>query len=808
MLKFISNMQISRRLLLAFLLAAVIPGIVISALGITFAKKQIEQGQIIQTNISAFKSTTTTGSYLPRIHYLLNQVYQDQYPTATASTQQLQMDLQQTGEATSDFVAGMQQFPHSYAAATAASMQKSRRLLDNNYASQHYAEQQQQAFNLVQQQLWPAYNSAQNRALTAISQHAAIATSQRLLAEANTAYVPLQTQWDGVNALTATIGDRIAGTAGAETNPWLMVTLIAFLSTVLVVITIGYAIYRTITVPLHQLARLTRRIARGETTARARIDGNDEIYLVANSMNNMLDNIVRLIQDAQAQRDMLQGQVEKLVSEVSGVGEGDLRVQAEVSTDTLGVLADSFNYMVEELGSLVVRVKGVAHEVQKSTSLVLNRMTQLVDNETHQIEGIADATAEIEQVTQVNHQVAARAQQLYDVARVARLDAQVGRESVEQAITEMSRITDNVQETANKVQSLGERSREIDEVVEVIASIAHQTNRLALDAAIQAAMAGDNGKGFGAVAADIRRLAERAKDQASLIARIVRTIREEIGSVALSMQDTQRETTTGSRLTQEAGVALESIFAAVEHQAREIEYMNQLATQQVQNSNRAVHIMQITSETTRQNSHNTQNAAQRMEQLARLVEQLRASVEAFKLRDNQHYQAPRSSMLGTLTDDDENPLTISGVFRTVSATIQSSRQGTERYRSSFDNYSIHNQQGSQSSQEQPVPLEPLYSIPLTPTKMPLPIPGFPPPIARPVSVFPLFPFPPVQPFQPEASAPPTLPAPPETANDYNSRPPIKPGRQPETKHEQLWDGSTDSGNWPTTKRTSTHKNNW
>src|SRR5437763_9804993 len=117
----------------------------------------------------------------------------------------------------------------------------------------------------------------------------------------------------------------------------------------------------------------------------------------------------------------------------------------------------------------------------------------------------------------------------------------------------MGRIQENVQETANKVQLLGDRSREINNIVEVMTTIAHQTNRLALDAAIQAAMAGENGKGFGAVAADIRRLAERAKEQAGSITRIVRSFREDITAVATSMQDTQRETTTGTKLTQEAG---------------------------------------------------------------------------------------------------------------------------------------------------------------------------------------------------------------------------------------------------------------
>src|SRR5260221_654862 len=178
------------------------------------------------------------------------------------------------------------------------------------------------------------------------------------------------------------------------------------------VFTTGWVMNVTITQPLRRLAALTRRISKGDTSARARTIGHDEIYLVAASMNNMLDNIVHLIQDAQAQRDNLQGQVEKLVSEVSGVGEGDLRIQAEVTADALGVLADSFNYMVEELGSLVVRVKMVAQEVENSTTMTFERMTQLVETADIQIKQIAQAAVEVERMANSSRQVAERAQTL------------------------------------------------------------------------------------------------------------------------------------------------------------------------------------------------------------------------------------------------------------------------------------------------------------------------------------------------------------------------------------------------------------
>src|SRR5437764_6186902 len=286
--------------------------------------------------------------------------------------------------------------------------------------------------------------------------------------------------------------------------------------------------------------------------------------------------------------------------------------------------------------------------------MTYERMSQLVEVADTQIKQITGAAIEVERMADSSRQVADRAQVLYGVAREARQTAETGRGAVQHTVEGMERIHEYVQDTSSKVQTLGDRSREINNIVEVIANIAHQTNRLALDAAIQAAMAGENGKGFGAVAADIRRLAERAKDQASSIARIVRGVREDIGAVAVSMRDTERETSAGSELAQEAGVALESIFAAVEHQAREIENINQMAAQQLQSSSNVVHIMHAISTTTQQSTLTTRDASHNMDRLARLVEQLRASVEAFKLRESQGYYVPSSSNVSVTSNDDQH----------------------------------------------------------------------------------------------------------------------------------------------------------
>jgi methyl-accepting chemotaxis protein len=672
MFKFITNMQISRRLLCAFLLAAIIPGIIVSILGFTFINAQQSRSQAVQMNIHACKSATDTSAYLPPMINLLKLAYHSQYEVLVKplAPQEEALDtLSQVVVVTHHFEQGVSQYHQLYRINMSRQMSIVRTILLYDNPNSPLPGQQQAALDKVEHTLWPDYQQAQDELIDAFNTKVPGDQAMVLLQRVITKHTALSNGWDKVTANAEAVSIAVARVGVPQTNFTLLVTLFAFLTTVLIVTSIGYLVYLTITRPLHQLALLTRRIARGETDARAEISGRDEFYLVANSMNRMLDKIVQLIQQAQEQRDELQAQVEKLVSEVSGIGEGDLRVQAEVASDTLGVLADSFNYMIEELGSLVVRVKVVANEVVRSTTGILARMSQLVEIGNIQLEQFACAEEEVLQVVEFSRQVTDRSQILYEVARGAQYNAQIGRKSVQQALEGMERINYNVQTTASKFQILEARSREIDEVVEVISNIAHQTNRLALDAAIQAAMAGENGKGFGAVAADIRRLAERAKDQTSMITRIVRSVREEISIVARSMQDCEREAASETHLAGEAGLSLETIFTAIEHQAREIEHINQIAHRQLHSAYAVGQIMQSVAEYTRRGNRSTHDASRNMERLARLVERLRASVEAFKLRDGQRYVVPDTT-INVSFDEEESQLVASGVFHKISTHSQ------------------------------------------------------------------------------------------------------------------------------------------
>ena len=657
-LNFISNMPIFRRLFIAFTLTVAIPGIAVVVLGSYYINALNVRSQAVQTSFDAQNIASQQQTNLQTMNALLQtrlaQIFASlngnvQDPSLSASGALIYSDILARQ---ADFDQTLTNYHGSYELASSSNMGNIRTILLSDNPSSDIINNQQAALRAVNQQ-WPDYKKLQDQELnqlaaldTALQNHTILTPAQisqkyeqayLTLYEANNSFTNLRNSWQNVVDVAIVMGKTVTAVGPSATSPVLISTILAFVFITIVIILTGLVVNLTITRPLGRLALLTRRIAKGETTARANVQGHDEISMVAISMNNMLNNIVRLIQDAQSQRDNLQAQVEKLVGEVSGVGEGDLSVQAEVTIDALGVLADSFNYMVEELSSLVVRVKVAAHEVKESTSRTSDHMAQLVQSANMQIPQISRATFEVERMANSSRQVAEFASLLYKVQHEARQTAQSGRVAVEQTVEGMGRINTNVHATASKVQVLGERSREINNIIEVISTIALQTNRLALDAAIQASMAGENGKGFAAVAAEIRRLAETAKEQTNSIIRIVRSVREDIDSVATSMSDTERETYSGTHLANEAGTAIGSIFSVVERQAQEIERINQMATEQVQSSGTVVQIMQAVSNSTQQNSANTRRISQNMERLTRLAEQLLASVEAFKLRNNVQY---------------------------------------------------------------------------------------------------------------------------------------------------------------------------
>jgi methyl-accepting chemotaxis protein len=405
------------------------------------------------------------------------------------------------------------------------------------------------------------------------------------------------------------------------------------------VLSVNYFVRRKIQDRLQALVDVCRRFTAGDRSVRAIVTGDDEFAMLSMSINMLLDSQgfasagatvpVSGSNDAAA----LQAQIEKLLQEVSAVGDGDLRVQAEVTPDTLGVLADSFNYMIEELAKVVGRVQTTAMQVTNATRRILDRSDELAQASATQVEQISHTTEAVEALAIFIQNVARNAQLSAEAAQEALRNANSGQQAVRQSIDGMLVIRENVQETSKKIKRLGERSNEIGEIVRIIEDIADQTNLLALNAAIQSAMAGEHGRGFAVVADEIRLLAERSTESTKRIATLVKSIQGDTFEAVVAMEDSTQEVVKGSQLADEAGRALNSIYTAVERQAQMIETIAHAANEQAQVSENAAVAMGQISEITRQTNTGTQEAAMSVSYLAELADQLRASVSTFRLPD-------------------------------------------------------------------------------------------------------------------------------------------------------------------------------
>lgn len=293
--------------------------------------------------------------------------------------------------------------------------------------------------------------------------------------------------------------------------------------------------------------------------------------------------------------------------------------------------------VIKEFGGFGVQVRMVAHEVENAATKTYEHMKQLVESVSTQVDQIESATLEVETMAVSSQQVAERAKRLYNNTVEAYKTVEEGRQATQQTFEGINRINSYVQETASKVQPLGEYSRKIENFVDIISNMAQQVNRLSLDAAIQSAMAGESGKGFRAVADDIRRLAEEAKSQANMLTRLVRSIREDISTAAISMNNTVHETSAGAILVQGAITSLQEIFSLVEEQRNEIEAINTMSQNQLKSSNNVTQIMGSVSNLAQQERDDTLITAQNMQNLVYISEKLLSSTSDLKIKnDNQN----------------------------------------------------------------------------------------------------------------------------------------------------------------------------
>lgn len=320
-----------------------------------------------------------------------------------------------------------------------------------------------------------------------------------------------------------------------------------------------------------------------------------------------------------------------LLDEMGDLADGDLTVKALVTENITGAIADSINYTIDSLRDLVAEINRATEQVNYATAQAQMTSADLLVAAEEQSQRITETGEEVGNMTQSILNVSSNASQAAEVAQRSLQAATQGAQAVQNTISGMNEIRTQIQETSKRIKRLGESSQEISEIVELISDITEQTNILALNAAIQAASAGEAGRGFTVVAEEVQRLAERSSEATKQISAIVKTIQTDTNSAVAAMEKSTEGVVEGARLSDAAGQALNEIETVTNSLARLIQAISEATVAQTELASNVSRNMEEIQNITSQTTDGTQQTAQSIGQLTDLAEDLRASVAGFKL---------------------------------------------------------------------------------------------------------------------------------------------------------------------------------
>ncbi|WP_124949451.1 methyl-accepting chemotaxis protein [Sulfuriferula thiophila] len=339
----------------------------------------------------------------------------------------------------------------------------------------------------------------------------------------------------------------------------------------------------------------------------------------------------RRVQLSEAENKRNQEAILRLLNELGDLADGDLTTNATVTEDITGAIADSINFTIDELRGLVSGINRATEKVTNTTLQAQAISEELLAAAQRQSQEIEETSAAILGISQSINDVSASASQSAQVATQSLEAAEKGTKAVENSISGMNSIRENIQETSKRIKRLGESSQEIGEIVELISDITEQTNVLALNAAIQAAAAGEAGRGFSVVAEEVQRLAERSGQATKQIAAIVKTIQSDTQDAVSAMETSTQGVVEGAKLSDAAGQALNEIGQVSRNLASLIENISTATDSQAVAATKVAKAMQDIQQITEQTTAGTQQTASSIGELSALAADLKKSISGFKL---------------------------------------------------------------------------------------------------------------------------------------------------------------------------------
>jgi len=335
--------------------------------------------------------------------------------------------------------------------------------------------------------------------------------------------------------------------------------------------------------------------------------------------------------ESQEQNEKNQRAILRLLDEMTNLADGDLSTHTTVTEDITGAIADSVNYSIDALRDLVSTINNTANQVRSAVRKTQNMTGELAEASDAQARQITAASSAVTEISKSMSQVSERASDSAEVARKSVSIAHKGGETVRQTIDGMETIREQIQETSKRIKRLGESSQEIGDIVNLITEISDQTNILALNAAIQASMAGEAGRGFAVVADEVQRLAERTGDATKQIEALVKTIQADTNEATVSMEHSTANVVKGAKLTENAGSALDRIEQVSMNLAQRILEISDATRDQAQDSVQITEIMDVIQEITAKTSEGSNKASGSIGELSDMVKEMQNSVAGFKL---------------------------------------------------------------------------------------------------------------------------------------------------------------------------------
>ena len=454
-------------------------------------------------------------------------------------------------------------------------------------------------------------------------------------------------------ALTNTVGDPVAvlvyGNPEIALSQIIKNTLITQVSLSLIVLAVvvflARAIGHTIAQPLNRLQEITQEFSQGNYQLRAEALTTDETGKLARTFNEMADSIEAnlkeidqkenlLLKNAQEQRqlkEVLQRRALELLMEVDPISQGDLTIRAKVTEDEIGTIADSYNATVANLRKIVTQVQTAATQVADTTSTNESVVKSLSTEALRQAEEIAVALERVQEMAQLVQVVASSAKQAEAAVQQAARTVEEGDANMNRTVDGIVSIRETVAETAKKVKRLGESSQKISQVVNLISNFTEQTNMLALNASIEAAQAGKEGRGFAIIAQEVRKLAKQSAQATIDIEKLIAELQEETNEVIATMETSTEEVVTGTKLVDETRQSLNQITAASNEINQLVEAIAQSTILQSQVSEIVTKTMTDIAAISAQTSTEASTVSSSFEQLRQVAQALQEEVGQFKI---------------------------------------------------------------------------------------------------------------------------------------------------------------------------------